>query len=299
MMEKAATLDVDHVLFDLEDACAPSEKEAARALAVQALMQHEFGRSIRAVRINDVTTPWCRGDIESVVLGAGDAVETLIVPKVEDASHVHFVADLVAKLEADAGGESKIELEVQIESALGAVNLREIVRASDRIAAVVFGPGDYAASLGIPQQEIGMIDARYPGHQWHWIMCELAVHARSVGAQAIDGPYVDFGDESGFAESAQRARLLGFDGKWCIHPNQVPWANTAFSPSKEELAQARSVVAAFDASLAAGTGAIAVDGRMVDEASRKMAEATIARDVATTSREANASVGATASDGGQ
>jgi citrate lyase beta subunit len=298
MMEKAAALDVDHVFFDLEDACAPSEKEASRALAVEALRRHEFGRSIRAVRINGVGTEWCRNDIESVVRGAGAALDALVVPKVEDASQVQLVADLLSELEADGGVESKLELEVQIESALGAVNLREIVRASDRIAAVVFGPADYAASLGIPQQDIGLIDARYPGHQWHWIMCELVVHARSVGAQAIDGPYGDFGDEPGFAESAQRARLLGFDGKWCIHPNQVPWANTAFAPSEDELLHAQRVVDAYDAARAAGTGAIALDGRLVDEASRKLAEATLARH-SSTSREAPASAGATASDGGQ
>jgi citrate lyase beta subunit len=298
MMAKAAALDVDHVFFDLEDACAPSEKEASRALAVEALLQHDFGRSIRAVRINDVGTEWCRDDIESVVRGAGGALDALVVPKVEDASQVQFVADLLSELEAEAGVESKIELELLIESALGAVNLREIVRASDRIAAVVFGPADYAASLGIPMRDIGMSDARYPGHQWHWILCELVVHARSVGAQAIDGAYGDFGDEPGFAESAQRARLLGCDGKWCIHPNQVPWANAAFSPSEEELLQARRVVDAYDAARAAGTGAIALDGRLVDEASRKLAEATLARH-SSTSREAHASAGATASDGGQ
>jgi citrate lyase subunit beta/citryl-CoA lyase len=277
MMEKAASSAADQVFFDLEDACAPTEKEGSRALVVRALQEHDFGDKLRAVRVNDVTTPWCHRDLLEVVTGAGHVLDAIIVPKVESASHVHFVDHLLNGLESALRLENQIRLELQIESPTSAINLREICSASKRIDAIVFGPGDYAASVGLAQLEIGMIDDRYPGHQWHWVMSEIVAHARAVSLQAIDGPYVDFGDEAGYRESAIRARLLGFDGKWCIHPNQIPWANEVFAPSAAEVGAARVVLEAYRTALSEGTGAIAVDGKLVDEASRKLAEATIAR----------------------
>ena len=277
MMGKAAGLDADEVFFDLEDACAPSEKETARGLAVEALRSHSFGRTTRAVRVNDLTTQWAERDVVAVLSEAADELDALIVPKVEDGRQVEQVDLLIAQVERELGRKLELELELQIESARGAVNIREIAQASSRIAAIVFGPGDYAASMGIPQPDLGTSDRRYPGHQWHWIMCEIAVHARAVGAQAVDGPFADFGDEEGFRESALRARLLGFDGKWCIHPNQIPWANEVFSPNETEVEAAEAIVAAYESALGRGEGAVAVDGKLVDEASRKLAEATLAR----------------------
>jgi citrate lyase subunit beta/citryl-CoA lyase len=131
--------------------------------------------------------------------------------------------------------------------------------------------------MGIPQAQLGESDSRYPGHQWHWVMAQIAVHAKAAGAQAIDGPYADFSDEVGFKESALRARLLGFDGKWCIHPNQIPWANEAFAPTEAEVSDAEAMLVAYAASLAHGKGAAAFEGRLIDEASRKLAEATLQR----------------------
>lgn len=277
MMEKAAASAADHVFFDLEDACAPTEKKPSRALVVHALQMLDFGDTLRCVRVNDVTTAWCYGDIVDVVTQAGDRLDCLVIPKVEDASHVQFVDHLLSGLESDLGLERRIGLELQIETPRGAVNVGEISRASDRAETIIFGPGDYAASLGIPQFEIGMIDERYPGHQWHWIMSEVANHAHAVGVAPIDGPYVDFNDEAGYRESALRAKLLGYSGKWCIHPNQIPWANDAFSPTLAEVAYARKILDTYREATDAGRGAIAVDGKLVDEASRKMAEATVAR----------------------
>jgi citrate lyase beta subunit len=276
MMEKAAASAADQVFFDLEDACAPSEKKPSRALVAHALQELDFGDTLRCVRVNDVTTPWCYADIVDVVTQAGGRLDCLVIPKVEDASHVHFVDHLLSGLENDLRLERRIGLELQIESPRGAVNVGEISLASDRVETVIFGPGDYAASLGIPQFEIGMIDERYPGHQWHWVMCEVANHALAAGAAPIDGPYVDFNDEAGYRESAQRAKLLGYRGKWCIHPNQIPWANEMFSPTLEEYEYARKILDTYREATDGGRGAIAVDGKLVDEASRKMAEATVA-----------------------
>jgi citrate lyase subunit beta/citryl-CoA lyase len=205
MMAKGAASDADQVFLDLEDACAPSEKKPARALVVEALRTHDFGGTVRCVRVNDVSTPWCYGDILEVVTGAGGQLDALVLPKVESAAHVHFVEHLLDGLEADLGLERRIGLELQIESHRGAVALREIAAAATRAESIVFGPGDYAASMGVAQFEIGMNDERYPGHQWHWVMSEIANHARAIGAVAIDGPYVDFADESGYRESALRA----------------------------------------------------------------------------------------------
>ncbi len=283
-MAKGAASDADHVFFDLEDACAPSEKERGRALAVAALRQHDFGSKTRVVRVNGVTTPWCHGDIVEIVTGAHETLDALIIPKIEEAAEVHFVDYLLREVERAVGARRTVRLEILIESARGAANVRQIARASDRIDVLIFGPADYAASLGVPQTEIGMIDERYPGHQWHWVMSEIAVHARAIGAQAIDGPHADYVDAASYTSSALRAKLLGFDGKWCIHPNQIPWANDVFSPSPEELDAARRLLETYEEALRAGQGAISVDGRLVDEASRRLAEATLARGEAVASR---------------
>lgn len=278
-MAKAAGSEADMVFLDLEDACAPSEKVGARELAVEALTGLDFGAKLRVVRVNDVTTRWCYADVVAVVSGAGASLDCVMVPKVQDASHVHFVDHLLSGLERDLGRSKlgrPIGLELQIESGRGAVNLREIANASARTQTIVFGPGDYAADLGIAQLAIGMVDPRYPGHQWHWVMSEIANHARAVGVLAIDGPYVDFHDEAGYREVCRRARSLGFDGKWCIHPSQVPWANEEFSPTRDEFDEAERVLAAYAEAWGQGLGAVVVDGKMVDEASRKMAERTVA-----------------------
>jgi citrate lyase beta subunit len=214
---------------------------------------------------------WCRADLDALAPIAGDRLQSIIVPKVEEAEDLKVVESLLGR------HAERIDLQAQIETPKGVVNIREIARASDRLVTLIFGPGDYAAALGVPQQDIGMVDERYPGHQWHWVMSEIAAHAHASGLQAIDGPYVDFGDEAGYRESALRARLLGFDGKWCIHPNQVSWANESFSPDADELARAKEILDAYDEGLRAGRGAISVGGKLVDEASRKLAEATLAR----------------------
>ena len=278
MMAKAAASAADQVFLDLEDACAPSEKVPSRRLVVEALNSLDFGGKVRVVRVNDVTTPWCHGDILELVSGAGANLDCLMIPKVQDASHVHFVGHLLSGLEVDLGLERGIGLELQIETAGGAVNLRQIAEACpSRTETLIFGPGDYAADLGVPRLELGMIDPDYPGHQWHWVMSALAAHARAAGVQAIDGPYVDFHDRDGYLESARRAKLLGFDGKWSVHPNQIEWAAAEFTPSRELYEEAERVLAAYAEATAAGRGAAVLDGKMIDEATRKLAEQLAAR----------------------
>jgi citrate lyase subunit beta/citryl-CoA lyase len=277
MIDKAAALPADQVILDLEDACPPSEKRDARAAIVDALRTVDFGTRTRAVRVNDVTTPWCYGDIVEVVRGAGAHLDVIALPKVEHTSHVWFVQHLLTGLERDLGLEDEIRLDLMIETAAGARDLPSIALAAGRVDALVFGPGDYAASLGIPQAHIGRVERSYPAHQWHWVMSQIAACAHAMGAQPIDGAYGDFRSRSGFREAALHAKLLGFTGKWCIHPNQIPWANEVFTPTAAEVEAARRLVHAYDEAIRAGRGAIAIEGALVDEASRKLAEATLAR----------------------
>jgi citrate lyase subunit beta / citryl-CoA lyase len=273
MIEKAAASAADHVFVDLEDACASGEKIGARALVVDALNSLDFGGKLRVVRINGVGTPWCHGDVTEIAAGAGARLDCLLVPKVEAASHVHFVDHLLTGLEAELGLKRPIGLELLIETAAGMVNLKEIVAACPRrTQALVFGPGDYTADLGVPRLELGMIDPEYPGHQWHWQMSSIAAHARANRLQAIDGPYVEFREPNGYLEAARRARLLGFDGKWCIHPNQIEWANSAFMPDRELYERAERLLAAYAEAIAGGLGVAVYEGKMIDEATRKLAE---------------------------
>ncbi|MBD0253797.1 MAG: CoA ester lyase, partial [Rubrobacter sp.] len=168
----------------------------------------------------------------------------------------------------------KTELEAQIESAEGLTNADAIARATPRLGAIHFGPGDFAASLHMPQTSIGVMDEwdeSYPGHRFHYAMQRIVVAARAAGVRVLDGPVADYGDEEGLRRSCLTARSLGFDGKWCIHPAQIPVINEVFSPTDKEVEWAEKVVAAYEEANAAGSGSVSVDGQMVDAASIKMA----------------------------
>lgn len=277
MIAKAATLDADEVFLDLEDAVAPADKVAARAAAVAALRDNDFRAGVRSIRINAVSTPLAYRDIIELVAGAGGRFDTLIVPKVDEASHVHFVARLLDQLEEELGLQTPVGLELLIESTAGVSELRAIVRASERVEALVFGVGDYSVSLGQSVFEFGALEASYPGHQWHWVMSQIANEARAVGIQAIDGPFVDFHDPDGYRRSAEIGRLLGYQGKWCIHPSQISLANEAFGPTATTVAKAREIVAAYEEANQKGAGAVAIGGVMIDEATRKAAEQVLAQ----------------------
>ncbi len=272
MMAKAASSEADQVFLDLEDAVAPSEKKSARAKVVEALNANDYSGKVVVVRVNDATTRYQYDDVIEVVRGAGAQLDCLMIPKVQNAGQLWFVENLLNQLEADLELERRIGLEVQIETGTGSVNMTEIVHVTDRIEALIFGPGDYAANQGVPQLDLGMIERDYPGHQWHYILAQIVNNARAVGCDAVDGPYGDYGDRDGYRESATRAKLLGIDGKWCIHPSQIAIANEVFTPSAEQYGYAERVLAAYAEATDAGRGAATLDGKMIDEASRKMAE---------------------------
>ena len=169
-------------------------------------------------------------------------VDLIVVPKVGRPEDVHAVATILASLEVAAGAQRPIGLETQIESAAGLAHCEAIAAASPRVEALVFGPGDYAASVRMPLAAIGMPDrwdTDYPGHRWDYPLQRILVAARAAGVRAIDGPYADFRDRDGFRRSCLTARALGYDGKWCIHPDQVSIADEVFSADEAELTWAR------------------------------------------------------------
>ncbi len=278
MIEKALASEADVAFLDLEDAVAPSEKAGARTNVVRALRELDWRDKPRAYRVNGLDTPFCYRDLIDVVEQAGDRLDLVIVPKVQRAEDVHVVATLLHQLELGLGSEHRIGLEIQIESARGLVDCERIAAASPRIEALIFGPGDYAASVGMPVASIGVPDdwdQAYGSHRWHHAMSRILVAARAAGVRAIDGPYADFRDTAGFRRSCRTARALGYDGKWCIHPSQLPIANEVFAPADREIAAARAVVEAYEAATRVGRGAIAVGGMMVDGASVRMARQTL------------------------
>ncbi|HVA22694.1 MAG TPA: CoA ester lyase [Candidatus Micrarchaeia archaeon] len=280
MMERAAASGADEVFLDLEDAVAPSEKVAARAQVVDALRRHEFGRTIRCVRVNQIGSALVLGDIAEVVRGAAGHLDTLMLPKVQDAGDIAFADRLLTGLEAELGLTRRIGLEAQIEDARGLVNV-DAIAAFDRVETVIFGPGDFAASMGLPQLTVGAESAAYPGDLWHYPLFRIVVAARACGKQAIDGPFAAIRDLEGLRRSAERSAALGYDGKWALHPSQLEPVTTAFTPRRADFQRARAILAAHRAAAELDhRGAVMLGDEMIDEASRKMAAQLVARGTA-------------------
>lgn len=280
MIEKALASEADVVMIDLEDAVAPDEKGTARDHVAQALRDGDWRGRPRTYRMNALDSPWFVWDLAYVFEATLGQVDLIVVPKVGAPEDVHVVATMLSSLEAMVGAQGPTALDIQIESARGLANCEAIAAASERVASLVFGPGDYAASLGMPLAAIGMSDRRdddYPGYRWDYPMQRMLVAARAANVRAIDGPFADFRDDDGFRRSCLRARALGYDGKWCIHPAQVPIANEVFSPDAEEIAWAEEVLAASEQADAEGRGSFALHGQMADAATLRMAHATLAR----------------------
>ena len=273
MLAKAPSLPADEVFMDLEDSVAPGAKEEARGSVVQALTEVDWTGKTVVVRINGVYTKWCYRDVIEIAENAGEIVDCLMVPKVEYASDVTFVAELLRQIEETTGLERRIGLELQIETATGLTNIDQIAGASDRAETLIFGPADMSASLGLPTVTAGLPMPGYPGDHWHHVLMRILVAARTAGLQAIDGPYLVIRDLDGFREMATRSRALGYDGKWALHPGQIDVLNEVFAPTQEEFDKAEAMLEAYrhatDVEL---RGAVMFGTEMIDEASRKMAE---------------------------
>ena len=289
MFEKAASSAADAICVDLEDSVADSEKPSARAHAIEAFRSFDYGPRLRLLRINALDTPFAYRDLVDVIEAAGDRIDLVMVPKVGAARDIVFVDMLLAQIAASAPlrgasargpGQGGIGIEAQIESAAGFLNIREIAAASPRLDALIFGPGDYAASMRMPSAGIGELDQHdeaYPGHRWHAVMHTIVAAARTHGLRCMDGPFAAFRDEPGLLQSSRTARALGFDGKQCIHPAQLPVVNRLFGPTAAEIAHARAVVDAWERAIASGQGAVVHEGRMIDAASLRMARTVLDR----------------------
>jgi citrate lyase subunit beta/citryl-CoA lyase len=275
MVAKAPGLAADMVFLDLEDAVAAAAKEEARSRVVQAVRHGEWGDRVLSVRINNAASPWALDDVIAVVRGAGDRLDSVMLPKCASAAQVHWLDLTLTALEASQGLVSgAIAIELQIEDAGALTMVEAICAASTRTVALHFGPGDFQASLGIPSVALGGTDGPDPLHH---ALGRLLVAGRAYGLQVLDGPYPVIADVEGLERGAARVAAMGFDGKWVLHPDQIAVVNAAFTPPAPTLARAQRVLDAYEAATIAGTGAILLDGEMIDEATRAMAQVVVAR----------------------
>ncbi|MGZ4189328.1 MAG: HpcH/HpaI aldolase/citrate lyase family protein [Actinomycetota bacterium] len=279
MLAKSAGLPADEVFFDLEDSVAPLEKEAARDNIIEALKNNQYQAPTKIVRINGVYTKWAYRDVVTIAENVGDLIDGFMIPKVETPNDVTFVADLCRMIEETTGLGKRLGLEVQIETALGLQNIREIAAASDRTEDLILGPADMSASLGLPTVTAG---APIPGYEnldhWHYVLTHINIAARARSLQSIDGPYLLIRDLDGFRAASMRARALGYDGKWALHPDQVQVLNEVFTPTQDEYDKAEAILEHYKhATEVERKGAVMFGKEMIDEASRKMAEQVAAR----------------------
>ena len=273
MLGKAPGLPADMVFMDLEDSVAPLEKESARANVVDALKNANWGNKTVVVRVNAWDTKWTYRDVIEVVEPAGEHLDCVMLPKVQSADEVAALDMLLSQIEEGVGIEHEVGIEAQIETATGLLNVEEIAFASDRLETIIFGPADFAASLEMPILTGGVEIPEYPGDHWHYVFMKILMAARAAGLQAIDGPYLKIREPESFRQYSMRARLLGFDGKWALHPDQIDILNEIFTPSQEAFDRAVDLLDAYDkATTVDRKGAVMFGEEMIDEASRKMAE---------------------------
>ncbi|MDX6750023.1 CoA ester lyase [Geminicoccaceae bacterium 1502E] len=289
--EKAARAPVDVVFLDLEDAVSPDQKEQARRNVIQAINEIDWGHKALSVRINGLDTPWMYRDVVDVLEQAGDRLDLVMIPKVGTAADVYALDMLATQIEAARGRTKRLGFELIIETALGMQNIGEIAAASPRNESLHFGVADYAAStrartvgIGGPNPDYVVLTdkagdgsrAEHWGDMWHYAIARMVVAARANGLRPIDGPFGDFGDGDGFRAQARRAAVLGCEGKWAIHPAQIALANEVFTPPAAELERARRILAAMEQASREGKGAVSLDGRLIDIASIRQAEALVA-----------------------
>jgi citrate lyase subunit beta/citryl-CoA lyase len=282
MIRKAADSAADVVFLDLEDAVAPPEKPQARRNAIDALNEIDWearGKTV-SVRINGLDTQYMYRDVVDLMEQAGDRLHMILIPKLGVYGDLYMVEALVNQIEMACGLTRKVGLEALIETALGMANVEDIAmraaQAGSRLEALHFGVADYAASMRARTVNIGGLNPAYPGDQWHASLTRMIVACRAYGLRAIDGPFGDFGDPAGYVAAAERAAALGCEGKWAIHPSQIAMANEVFSPPPAEITRARRIIEELRKAEALGKGAAALDGKMIDAASERMAMNVIA-----------------------
>jgi citrate lyase subunit beta/citryl-CoA lyase len=278
-LDKAQGLAADEVFLDLEDAVAPDAKAAARGNVIAALATGDWGGKVRAVRVNGATSQWAYGDVIEVVEQAGQHLDVIVLPKVVSAAHLNWLDLLLGQLEQRTGlPRGQIGIEAQIEDARGLADVDTIAAASARLEALVFGPADFMASVGMRSLQIGAPPPGYAGDAFSYPKMRMLVAARSHGLQAVDGPHAAIADLDGLRWSAADAAALGYDGKWVLHPDQIGVVNAEFSPRQEDYDRAELILEAYDYyTKVERRGAAMLHGEMIDEASRKLALVAAAR----------------------
>ncbi|MGA2939243.1 MAG: CoA ester lyase [Syntrophobacteraceae bacterium] len=274
MVSKAFKLDADVIMLDLEDSVPVNEKEEARKRAISTFREQDWGGKVRSVRINAMDTPFAYRDIIDVVEEAGEYIDTMVVPKVDDPAEIKAIDYLVSQIELRMGFKRPIGLEPSIETASGMLRAGEIAFSSPRVETLVFGVADYSASLTMLSKGVsghGEQEDFYPGHRFHFPLSQMAMAAKAAGLAAIDAPYGDYKDPEGLRRSCLMSAALGYDGKWVIHPDQVAIVNEVYSPSEEDFQRSVRILEAYEQARAAGLGSLALDGKMVDAASIRVA----------------------------
>ena len=278
-LAKAPSLGADMYFLDLEDAVAPLEKESSRPRVVSAIRDQDWGDSVLCVRVNAWDTKWTYGDVIEVVGQAGERLDEIMLPKVQSAAQVVAMDLLLTQVEINHGlAPGHIGIEAQIETAQGLINVEEICAASPRLETVILGPVDMSASMGMPSLSGGLQIPEYPGDYFHYVFMKILMAGRANGLQVIDGPYVKVRDPEGCRDYAQRSQILGFDGKWSLHPDQVVIMNEVFSPTQEQFDKAWDVLVSYrQATEGDRKGAVMFGEEMIDEASRKVAVTLVAK----------------------
>jgi len=268
--------------LDLEDSVAPNDKDAARRNIIEAIGAVDWGAKTLSVRINGLDTPWWYRDVIDLVEQGGDRLDQIMIPKVGNARDLYAVDALVSGAEAAAGRGRRLDFEVIIETAAGFAHVEEICAASPRLKAMSLGAADFAASMGMATTGIGGTQegyymlapdgSRHWSDPWHGVTAAIVAACRTHGILPVDGPFGDFSDDEGFRAQARRSAVLGMVGKWAIHPKQVALANEVFTPSEDQVAEAREILAAMEEAEKAGQGAAVYKGRLVDLASIRQAK---------------------------
>ena len=264
MMAKAAASEADEVVFDLEDGCAPSQKIPARKTLIDAFNTLDFGGKLRAFRPNGIHTKFFYRDVIEVVEAAGNNIDVIVLPKVQDATDVLFADRLLTQFEQNIGLTiGQIRLEALIESAKAVLHAETIASSTPRLVGLIFGVVDYAGSIGGARDPVREQFALY-----HYPKAKTVAAARAAGIDVVDGVTLQFRDLEQCEHDARSAAQMGFDGKWAIHPAQLPIINRAFTPSREEITRAQEIIALYEkADVDSGLGAVAYKDEMIDAAS--------------------------------
>ncbi|MBW8067831.1 CoA ester lyase [Ferrovum sp.] len=291
LFEKAARSKADIVFLDLEDAVAPDDKATARKNIIQALNDIDWGHKTLMIRMNGLDTHYAYRDVVDVV-EACPRLDMILIPKVGVPQDLYAMDMLVTQIENAMGRTKRIGFEALIETALGLANVEAIAQASPRLEAMSFGVADYAAStrarttiIGGVHKDSGVLtDKDENGHRdyfwtdpWHAAQTRMLVACRAYGLRPVDGPFGDFSDPDGFIAAANRVAVLGYEGKWAIHPSQIDLCNQVFTPSDAEVLKAKRIVEAMEQAAREGRGAVSLDGRLIDIASIRMAESLLSK----------------------